>query len=48
VDVKAAEEEARLKLFSGRSGAGLWAAFEQALATRKIRVQQVRAPDVPG
>jgi len=45
VDVKAAEEEARNRLFGGRSGAELSSAMEKAFATHKIRIQQVHAPD---
>jgi len=45
VDVKIAEEEARNRLFGDRSGAELWSAMEKAFATRKIRIQQVHAPD---
>jgi len=48
VDIKAAETEARAKMFTGRSGADLWIPFERALASRKIRLQQVHAPDSSG
>jgi hypothetical protein len=48
VDVKAGEAEARGRLFAGRSPAALWAAMEKALASRKIRIQQVHAPDSSG
>lgn len=45
VDVKAVEEAARQKLLGDRDAGALWAAMEKAFATRKIRIQQVHAPD---
>ena len=45
VDVKSAEEEARQRLLGGLQDEALWSAMEKALASRKIRIQQVRAAD---
>jgi hypothetical protein len=48
VDVKSAEEAARKNLLGDRDEKALWAAMEKALAARKIRIQQVHAPDAAG